>query len=54
MCSSQLWSIGSFCRQVHVDMLVNNSAKLGGVGVVVEIDESKFGKRKYHRVSGWM
>ncbi|GBL74686.1 hypothetical protein AVEN_243572-1 [Araneus ventricosus] len=31
-------------------MLVNDSKdKLGGVGVVVEIDKSKFGKRMYNR-----
>lgn len=29
--------------------LVARKVKIGGVGVEVEIDESKFGKRKYHR-----
>lgn len=28
---------------------MNRSAKIGGPGVHVEIDEAKFGKRKYHR-----
>ncbi|GBN08085.1 hypothetical protein AVEN_273838-1 [Araneus ventricosus] len=41
----------SFCREVCVNMLVsyNYEKKIGGVGMVVEIDESKFGKRKYNR-----
>ncbi|GBN68320.1 hypothetical protein AVEN_95295-1 [Araneus ventricosus] len=40
----------SFCREVCVDMLVKDSKeKIGGVGMIVEIDESKFGKRKFNR-----
>ena len=39
----------SFHREVIEDHLVKNCKKLGGVGFTVEIDESKFGKRKYHR-----
>ncbi|CAI6358935.1 unnamed protein product [Macrosiphum euphorbiae] len=41
------WS--NFCREVMYDGLVAHKVKIGGVGVEVEIDESKFGKRKYHR-----
>ena len=36
-------------------MIVNQHQKIGGEGVIVEIDESKFGKRKYfkgHHVEG--
>ena len=29
--------------------MIENSEKLGGPGKIVEIDESKFGKRKYHK-----
>ncbi|GBN04149.1 hypothetical protein AVEN_119016-1 [Araneus ventricosus] len=39
----------SFRREVCVNMIIRGSKKLGGVGHVVEIDESKFGKRKYHK-----
>lgn len=41
------WS--NFCREVvHYGMLLNKN-KIGGEGIIVEIDESKFGKHKYHR-----
>lgn len=39
----------SFCREVCYDDLVTNKKPIGGVGRTVELDESKFGKRKYHR-----
>ena len=38
-----------FSREVTTEILLNRSEKLGGEGKIVEIDESKFGKRKYHR-----
>lgn len=40
------WS--SFCREVCIQWVLNNSEKIG-VGKIVEIDEAKFGKRKYNR-----
>ena len=39
----------NFCREVCATVLEMKSEPIGGVGKVVEIDESKFGKRKYHR-----
>lgn len=39
----------SFCREVTVNFCVEHSTKLGGPGSTVEIDEAKFGKRKYQR-----
>jgi transposase-like protein len=41
------WS--SYCRELCVYWTEHNSQKLGGPGVIVEIDEAKFGKRKYNR-----
>lgn len=34
----------NFCREVSEDVVINNSEKIGGFGITVEIDESKFGK----------
>lgn len=41
------WS--SFCREVVVHHVLQNKQPIGGIGKTVEIDESKFGRRKYHR-----
>ena len=38
----------SFCREVVISWLLKRSQKIGGPGLTVEIDESKFGKRKYN------
>ena len=45
----------SFCREVVYDAFILNKRKLGGPGVEVEIDGSKFGHKRYykdHRVKG--
>jgi hypothetical protein len=36
-------------RQLAADEVEENKGRIGGENVIVEIDESKFGKRKYHR-----
>ena len=40
---------GMFCREVMLEYLERSSVKIGGPNKTVEIDESKFGRRKYHR-----
>lgn len=37
----------SFCREVLVDWSLRREGKIGGENKIVEIDESKFGKRKF-------
>ena len=39
----------NFAREVCIEILVRENVQVGGPGKRVEIDESKFGKRKYHR-----
>ncbi|XP_050516404.1 uncharacterized protein LOC126891267 [Diabrotica virgifera virgifera] len=39
----------SYCREVFISFAINNSTKLGGPGSIIEIDEAKFGKRKFNR-----
>ena len=40
---------GMFCREAMLDYLAGSSQKIGGLNRVVEIDESKIGRRKYNR-----
>ena len=54
MCTSQVatqTAVGwyNFIREVCTQYFLGHSAVIGGQGVEVEIDESKFGKRKYNR-----
>lgn len=39
----------SYCREICEVNLLENGEMLGGEGKEVQIDESKFGKREYHR-----
>ena len=39
----------NFCRDLCARYMDEHNEKIGGVGKVVEIDEAKFGKRKYNR-----
>ncbi|KAK3890056.1 hypothetical protein Pcinc_005971 [Petrolisthes cinctipes] len=38
----------SFCREVLIEWSVKRQGKIGGKDMIVEINESKFGKRKYN------
>ena len=40
---------GTFCREVMLVYLERSSVKICGPNKTVEIDESKLGRRKYHR-----
>ena len=48
-CDKTIVDWKNFCRDVCVEILISDNKKIGGRGHVVEIDESKFGKRKYNR-----
>ena len=40
----------NYCREVSADRIMNHHAgQIGGPGMTVEIDESKFGKTKFNR-----
>ncbi|XP_032671445.1 uncharacterized protein LOC116844262 [Odontomachus brunneus] len=39
----------NFCRELLNQWVTDNSKPLSGPGIIVEIDEAKFGRRKYHK-----
>ncbi|KFM58004.1 hypothetical protein X975_20051, partial [Stegodyphus mimosarum] len=47
--SATLTDWRQFVNEVILNHVELTSEKTGGVGKIVEIDESKFGKTKYHR-----
>ena len=42
--SAALGDWASFCRDVAIEVVLNNSQPIGGPGIYVDIDESKCGK----------
>jgi transposase-like protein len=47
--SATLVRYSKMCREILVENFIKNGKMIGGPGKTVEIDESKYGKRKYHR-----
>jgi ISXO2-like transposase domain len=39
----------NFCREVCINEVINQETRIGGVGNIVEIDESLFRKKKFGR-----
>ena len=39
----------NFAREVCLQIAILDNEQIGGPGIVDEIDDSKFGKRKYNR-----
>ena len=48
-CAEMVVDRYNLCREVCSEVIGSENVKVGGPGKVVEIDESKFGKRKYHK-----
>ena len=48
VCEETLVDWYNLCREVCSEIIEKDNDKVGGPGKIVEIDESKFGKRKNH------
>ena len=49
MCPKKIRSMFKAIRQCMAEDMIDGSTMIGGPGEIVEIDDSKFGKRKYNR-----
>jgi transposase-like protein len=49
MSSRTICSFQNYFRQLVTDAMEMEDALIGGEGIIVEVDETKLGKRKYHR-----
>ena len=47
--SATITHFAGLFRQLVANEVEEDEGQIGGENVIVEIDESKFGKRKYHR-----
>jgi hypothetical protein len=47
--SATITDWAKLCREVMLDYVLSSSQKIGSPNKTVEIDESKFGRRKYNR-----
>ena len=47
--SATITHFAGLFRQLVANEVEEDGGQIGGENVIVEIDESKFGKRKYHR-----
>lgn len=49
VCAETMVDFYMYCRQVCYETLESDQDMLGGPGCIIEIDEAKFGKRKFNR-----
>lgn len=49
LCYNTVFTYGHHLEQLLIESLDDKDMVIGGEGIEVEVDETKFGKRKYHR-----
>jgi hypothetical protein len=47
--SATITNLAKLCRKVMLDYVLGSSQEIGGPNKTAEIEESKFGRRKYNR-----